>query len=470
MQQYCKVTGIKQIRTSPYHPQTDGMVERFNSTLKRLLRKLTQDPKVEWDRCLPYVLWAYRGTVHKTTGFSPYHLLFGKEMRMPLDQMVRYWKGKETNDETGVVEFIQTLKANMEVVRDLAYERESEEKEKQKHYHDLTAKDRVFAVGDFVLVFRPGKQDKLQNQWQGPFPITKKVTDVTYKIDLGTKIKRYRIFHVNCMRQWTSPASAVFLAQDTDEEDLEIEEEEKYTHIMQDSHHIDIEELKKKYKDVLQDVPDRTTLVQHDIPTGDAVPIRLPPYRLSHHSQEVLREEIRTLLDQGIIRPSKSPWAAPIVLVKKKDGTQRMRVDYRKLNKVTVNDPYPLPNIEELIANLGSSRFITTLDLTKGYYQVPVTPKHQEKTAFVTPYGKYEFVTMPFGLISAPSTFQRLMDEVLDGLHEFTVMYLDDILIHSQTWDQHMKHLDTVFTKLRKAGLNVKERKCTFARVAAVCT
>ena len=99
----------------------------------------------------------------------------------------------------------------MEVVRDLAYERESEEKEKQKHYHDLTAKDRVFAVGDFVLVFRPGKQDKLQNQWQGSFPITEKVTDVTYKIDLGTKIKRYRIFHVNCMRQWTSPASAVFL-------------------------------------------------------------------------------------------------------------------------------------------------------------------------------------------------------------------------------------------------------------------
>ena len=174
MQQYCKVTGIKQIRTYPYHPQTDGMVERFNSTLKRLLRKLTQDPKVEWDRCLPHVLWAYRGTVHKTTGFSPYDLLFGKEMRMPLDQMVRYWKGKETNDETGVVEFIQTLKANMEVVRDLAYERESEEKEKKKHYHDLTAKDRVFAVGDFVLVFRPGKQDKLQNQWQIPFPLQRK--------------------------------------------------------------------------------------------------------------------------------------------------------------------------------------------------------------------------------------------------------------------------------------------------------
>ena len=201
------------------------MVERFNSTLKRLLRKLTQNPKVEWDRCLLYVLWAYRGTVHKTTGFFPIppSVWQGNENATRSDGEV--WKGKETNDETGVVGFIQTLKANMEVVRDLAYERESEEKEKKQHYHDLTAKDRVFAIGDFVLVFRPGKQDQLQNQWQGPFPITKKVTDVTYKIDLGTKIKRYQIFHVNCMRQWTSPASAVFLAQDTDEEDLEIEEE-----------------------------------------------------------------------------------------------------------------------------------------------------------------------------------------------------------------------------------------------------
>ena len=100
MKKYCSMTGIKQIRTSPYHPQTNGMVERFNATLKRLL--LTQNSEVEWDLCLPYVLWSYRGTIHKTTGFSPYQLLFGKQVRMPLDQMVRYWQGKEENDESSV--------------------------------------------------------------------------------------------------------------------------------------------------------------------------------------------------------------------------------------------------------------------------------------------------------------------------------------------------------------------------------
>ena len=157
MARFCMTVGIKQIKTSPYHPQTDGMVERFNATLKTLLRKLTKDPTVEWDKCLPYMLWAYRETVHRTTGFSPYHLLFGKEMRMPLDLMVRYWKGKEEGDESTVEEYVQTLKACMETVRDLAYGKEINEKCKQKKYHDKSAKERSFVVGDYILVFRPVK-------------------------------------------------------------------------------------------------------------------------------------------------------------------------------------------------------------------------------------------------------------------------------------------------------------------------
>ena len=204
----------------------------------------------------------------------------------------------------------------------------------------------------------------------------------------GNPVKTVSYLQVNCMKLWTTPGSAAFLAYDNNEEDLENVEVVHSSHIL-DPHHLDIEKFKEKYKDVIQDVPGKTQIVQHDICTGDAVPIRLPPYRLAQHSQEVLREEIRTLLDQEIIRPSKSRWAVPTVLVKKKDGTQSMCVDYRKLNKVTINDPYPLPNIKYRIANIGSSKFITTLDLTKGYYQVPVNPQQREKTAFVTPYGKY---------------------------------------------------------------------------------
>ena len=168
-----------------------------------------------------------------------------------------------------------------------------------------------------------------------------------------------------------------------DHENLNHEKED--THIKQTSHQMELEILKSLFKDVLQDVPRRTTLVHHKIPTQDVPPIRLPPYRLAHHSKEFLRAEIQTLLKQGIIESSSSPWAALIVLVAKKDGSLRICVDYRKLNAITIGYPYPLPHIEELINGIGASKFITTLDLTKGYYQVPVAPEHKEETAFITP-------------------------------------------------------------------------------------
>ena len=129
-------------------------------------------------------------------------------------------------------------------------------------------------------------------------------------------------------------------------------------------------------------------------------------------------------------------------------------MDYRKLNAVTTGDPYPLTHIEDLINDIGRAKYITTLDHTKVYYQVPMGEDSREKTAFVTPYGKYQFVTMPFGLVSAPSTFQRLMDHVLQGLHIFSTAYLDDILICSDTCKKHVQHLTELFGRHREAGLH----------------
>ena len=205
VKQFCQTTGIRQIKTSPFHPQTGGMVERFNATLKHLLRKLTQDPRVEWDKCLLFVLWAYRGTVHSSSGFSPFHLLFGRELHMPLDELTRYWRGKEENSAIDMAEHIQVMRANMELVREVAYHKETKEKESQKTQHDKKAVERVFNVGDFVW-----KSNKLISEWQGPFIITQKLTEVTYKVDTGTARKQFKMFHVNAMKQWTSPGPAVF--------------------------------------------------------------------------------------------------------------------------------------------------------------------------------------------------------------------------------------------------------------------
>ncbi len=310
--------GVHQIRTSPYHPEIDGMVERFNSTLKRLLRKLTQNDKVEWDKCLPFVLWAYRGTVHATTGFSPYKLLFGREMRMPLDELVRFWKGKEVQSEMDITEHIEVMRANMEVVRDIVQQNEEREKRAQKHYHDRKVVERKFEVGDFILVFRPTQKNKLLKEWQGPFIVTKQITEVTYQVDTGASGKHHKTFHVNAMKSWTSQAPAVFLTEDQEMDDLFESNEEIKLNALSLMQHTQLTQLKEKYKDIIQDVLGRTCLAHHDILTGNSPPIRLPPYRLAHTAQEVLREEIKSLLEQNIIEPSKSPWSAPIVLVPKK--------------------------------------------------------------------------------------------------------------------------------------------------------
>ena len=205
-----------------------------------------------------------------------------------------------------------------------------------------------------------------------------------------------------------------------------------------------------------------TNRLLHNINTGDHPPIRqqarrLPPYK---------KEEIRTLLHQmqenGIIRQSNSPWASPVVLVQKKDGTKRFCVDYRKLNSITRRDAYPLPRIDDTLSTMAGSKWFSTLDLISGYWQVEMSPEDQEKTAFCTPEGLFEFTVMPFGLCNAPATFQRLMDLVLSGL-QWTecLVYLDDVIILGRNFEDHFRSLKLVFQRLRESGLKLKPAKCS---------
>ena len=144
------------------------------------------------------------------------------------------------------------------------------------------------------------------------------------------------------------------------------------------------------------------------------------------------------MLREGIIQPSHGPWAAPIILVKKKDGSLRICVDYCKLNVVTTPDPFPIPRVEDLLDGMSSAKFITILDLASGYWQVPMEPASRVKTAFSTDFGKYEFMVMPFGVVGAPATFQRLMNELFGDLHGKVAVYMDDLAIYSETWEDHL--------------------------------
>ncbi|PIK56242.1 putative thy-1 membrane glycoprotein isoform X1 [Apostichopus japonicus] len=167
------------------------------------------------------------------------------------------------------------------------------------------------------------------------------------------------------------------------------------------------------------------------------------------------------MLDKGVIKESYSPWAAPMVLVKKGDGTIRICVDYRKLNDKTRKDAFPLPRIHESLNALSKAKLFSTLDLASGFWQVEMSPEDQPKTAFTTPMGLYEFNRMPFGLCNAPATFQRLMQGCLGDLnYESVLLYIDDIIVFSEDFDTHLNRLGTVLSRLHQHGLKVKPSKC----------
>ena len=175
--------------------------------------------------------------------------------------------------------------------------------------------------------------------------------------------------------------------------------------------------------------------------------------------------QVQQMLTSGIIRPSNSPWALPVVMVKKNDGSLRFCVDFQHLNAATINDAQPLPRIDDLLDALHGARWFSTLDLKCGYWQVPIQERDKEKTSFRTSGGQlFEFNQVPFGLCNTPATFSRLMDRVLAGLHwETCLFYLDDIIVFAPTWEEHLDGLRQVFERLRHAKLKLGAKKCTFA-------
>ncbi|UYV71980.1 K02A2.6-like, partial [Cordylochernes scorpioides] len=208
----------------------------------------------------------------------------------------------------------------------------------------------------------------------------------------------------------------------------------------------------------------RTHLVKHQIRTTSDIPIRKNPYRVSLKERKIIGDQINSMLKNGIISHSSSPWASPIILVKKKNGTFRFCVDYRNLNSVTVKDQYPLPRIDDCFDSLHGARYFTSLDLCSGYWQVEVEEQDREKTAFITPDGHYQFNVLPFGLCNGPATFERLMDTVL-RTHKWKIClcYLDDVIIFSEDLHSHLNRLKTILECLKTAGLTLNASKCRFA-------
>ena len=210
--------------------------------------------------------------------------------------------------------------------------------------------------------------------------------------------------------------------------------------------------------------PERAVDHAIELEPGAPPPSR-PTYRMSFQELEELEKQLREYTGNQWIRPSQSPYGAPILFVKKKDGTTRMCTDYRALNKITKKNVYPLPRIDELLDRLQGAKFFTKIDLRQGYHQIRIKEADVEKTAFRTRYGHYEYMVLPFGLTNAPATFMGLMNEVFRPLlDKSVVVYLDDILVYSRTWEDHLRDVGEVLARLRDSQLYAKMSKCEFGK------
>ncbi|MCO6516618.1 MAG: hypothetical protein J6586_09040, partial [Snodgrassella sp.] len=239
--------------------------------------------------------------------------------------------------------------------------------------------------------------------------------------------------------------------------------------VLNDSAPVSLEDVKvvRQFPDVFPDdlpglPPERDVEFSIDLLPGTD-PISLTPYRMAPAELRELKIQLQELLDQGFIQPSISPWGAPVLFVRKKDGTLRLCIDYRQLNRVTIKNRYPLPRIDDLFDQLRGTCVFSKIDLRSGYYQLKIKSEDVPKTAFRTRYGHYEFLVMPFGLTNAPAAFMDLMNRVFQPyLDRFVIVFIDDILVYSRSESDHMRHLSLVLKKLREHRLYAKFSKCQF--------
>ena len=396
-------------------------------------------------------------------------------------------------EEPGVknsYQYVFELREKLEDTLKLAHTELQKAHHKGKHYYDRKPKDRRFAQGDKVLIRLPTDHNKLLMQWKGPFEVSAVVGLNDYKVCVRGK---ERVYHANLLKKYFEREDSVRVGAVAVEVNADIS---KNGHVKSEAEEVDPVDgvdfleiggyvAKKSIKDVatgdnfteeqraefidlasqfqslFTEAPGTTSLAQHHIKLTSDQPVRSRPYPVPYSLRESLKKDITDMMTMGVIRESSSPYASPVVVVKKKDNTNRTCVDYRKLNKLTVFDPEPMPTAEHLFQKLNGDKYFTRIDLSKGYWQISIPEEDIPKTAFVTPDGSYEFLKMPFGMINSAATLKRAMKKLLHGLDNVE-FYWDDNLVHTLTWEEHIKVLQELFTRLLAAGMTIRPPKCLF--------
>lgn len=481
-----KILNVTQCNSTAYHPESQGALERLHQTLKCTLTKFCNEVDKEWDESVPFMLYAVRTAKNESLGYSPSELLFGYQIRGPLEILFESLVNEYETDNLSL--YVENMIERIYKVREFAISNMEKAQSKMKDNFDKRAINRKFSAGDEVLLFNPTRKYPLSAKFEGPYKIIDRISDVNYVIAKTGEKGDKKVVHINRLKEYIDRTEKMKTVMstckkaksssnhdckqyDSDFEHKTVEVKlrnsdvrnnicAKLTHLSSDQAQ-DVISLLEAFPTLFSDVPSYTSLVEHDVKLlPGATPVKQPPYRMSPVKFEILSKEIKFLLDNDIIEPGTSEWASPCLLVPKSDGSWRLCTDYRKVNTLTVSDCFPLPRIDDIIDKVGSSKFISRIDLLIGY-QVPLTDNAKRISALITPTGLYQYKTMPFGMKGTPATFQRLITNILSGL-ERVVAYLDDLIIFTDSWRDHIGVLNQVFQRLRQAKLTVNLLKSEF--------
>ena len=307
MKQLLSLLQVSQLRTSVYHPQTDGLVERFNKTLKQMLKKVMDADGKNWDQLLPHVLFAVREVPQASTGFSPFELLYGRRPRGLLDLAKEAWESRPSPDRT-LVDHVEQVRDRMAQVWPIVRDHLRQAQQAQARVYNRGAQLRLFRPGDLVMVLIPTSECKFLAKWQGPYEVMEQVGSVNYRVRQPGRRKPTQLYHVNLLKQWranptpTAPATLALAAR-CDIPAVPMGED------LSPAQKQDLEEVILQHQDVFSELPGRTTRTQHDIKTAPGITVRVPPYRVPEAWRNAIREEFTRMLRLRVIEESRSAWS-----------------------------------------------------------------------------------------------------------------------------------------------------------------
>ena len=479
--------GVGAAYSAPFHYESHGRVERANLTVETMLRKFLHENPKSWDDKLPFLLFALREVPNSSTKFSPAELVYGRKMRGLLSLPRESWTEgdpMQTRLKMPTVKYLQQLNDKIEVALAAARANEREAQQRMKAHYDKVSSTRELKPGEQAYILLPTTANKLLAEWQGPYRVKRRCSNNNYELDLG---HRRAILHINCLRKFERPETdstqlvsmiiSDFTDVEADSADMSadihadpIAETPQWGNVFNIGQQLSaeqrsrMEQLLAAYQDVFSDTPGRTDLIEHVITVTDETPCFQPSYRIPEAMRDKVHDELMAMVANGIIEYNdNTAWNSPLIIVKKADGGIRLVNNFINLNRKTVNEQYVMTNAEELLCRVAGGQYLTKIDLVKSFLQIPLAKESQKYTGFHTPFGNFTYKMMPMGLRTAPFTAQRLVDRVLRGTHKYAGSLIDDILVYSKDFDEHLHHVSDVLDRLRRARLTANVKKCHFA-------